>query len=118
MVAVDVGVDQGADQVVGLVVATALLDSLTNALKNKETADFVRNPRSAIEVQLDRRPDLDKQVAAQVARLNFGRQGELRRAAQDDPTLAEALRAATQARTPAELLSFATAARGAATPHP
>ena len=50
-------------------VATALLDSLTNALKNKETADFVRNPRSAIEVQLDRRPDLDKQVAAVGARL-------------------------------------------------
>ena len=62
---------------------------------------------------------LDKQVANQVARLNFGRQGELRRAAQDDPTLVEALRAATQARTPAELLSFATAAaRGATTPHP
>jgi carboxyl-terminal processing protease len=61
---------------------------------------------------------LDRQVANQVARFNFGRPGELRRAAQDDPTLVEALRAATQARTPAELLSFATAARGATTPHP
>ncbi len=60
---------------------------------------------------------LDKQLANQVARLNFGRQGELRRAAQDDPTLVEALRAATQARTPAELLSFAATAQGATAPH-
>jgi len=59
---------------------------------------------------------LDKQLANQVARLNFGRQGELRRAARDDPTLVEALRAASQARTPAELLSFAQAAQGPAAP--
>lgn len=59
---------------------------------------------------------LDRQLANQVARLNFGRQGELRRAATDDPALAEALRAATQARTPAELLSFAGTAQGATAP--
>ncbi len=57
-------------------------------------------------------PFLDRQLADQVARLNFGRQGEIRRLAQDDPTLAEALRAAGRARTPAELLTFASAATG------
>ncbi len=55
---------------------------------------------------------LDRQLADQIARLNFGRQGEVRRLTQDDPTLAEALRAAGRARTPAELLTFAPAASG------
>lgn len=61
---------------------------------------------------------LDKQLANQVARLNFGRQGELRRAAQDDPTLTEALRAAGQARTPADLLSLAGTGRGGSNQRP
>jgi carboxyl-terminal processing protease len=55
---------------------------------------------------------LDKQLADQIARLNFGRQGELRREAQDDSTLAEALRVAGQARSPADLLGFAGPAQG------
>jgi carboxyl-terminal processing protease len=55
---------------------------------------------------------LDKQLADQIARLNFGRQGELRREAQDDPTLEEALRVAGRARTPADLLGFAGPAQG------
>jgi len=55
---------------------------------------------------------LDRQLADQIARLNFGRQGEIRRLAQDDPTLAEAVRAAGGARTPAELLAFASMTTG------
>jgi carboxyl-terminal processing protease len=50
---------------------------------------------------------LDRQLGDQVARLAFGHLGQVRRAAQDDPTLAEALRAAGRARTQAELLAFA-----------
>ena len=52
-------------------------------------------------------PWLDRQLGSQIARLNFGRQGELRRAATLDPVLAAGLRAAAQAHTPAELLSQA-----------
>ena len=55
---------------------------------------------------------LDRQLGDQVARLAFGRQGQVRRAAQDDPALSEALRLAARARTPVELLSFAGANRG------
>jgi carboxyl-terminal processing protease len=50
---------------------------------------------------------LDRQLADQVARLAFGHLGQVRRAAQDDPILAEALRAAGRARTQAELLASA-----------
>jgi len=50
---------------------------------------------------------LDRQLGDQVARLAFGHLGQVRRAAQDDPILAEALRAAGRARTQADLLAFA-----------
>lgn len=54
---------------------------------------------------------IDRQLADQVSRLAFGRLGQVRRAAQDDPVLSEAVRAATGARTQAELLAFATRTR-------
>jgi carboxyl-terminal processing protease len=60
-------------------------------------------------------PFIDRQLADQAARLNFGRQGQVRRAVQSDPVLAEAVRDASRARTPAELLAIA-AARPAAAP--
>ena len=60
---------------------------------------------------------LDRQLADQVARLAFGRAGQVRRAAQDDRTLAEALRVAGLARTQAQLLALAPAPeQGAAAP--
>ena len=61
---------------------------------------------------------IDRQLADQAARLNFGRQGEVRRSVLDDPVLAEAVRAASRARTPAELVAMAAAATPAATPRP
>ena len=62
---------------------------------------------------------LDRQLGDQVARLVFGRPGQVRRAAQDDPILAEAVRAAGRARTQAELLAFAAQAeRGASAQRP
>ena len=57
---------------------------------------------------------LDRQLADQVARLAFGRAGQVRRAAQDDRTLAEAVREASLARTPAELIALAPPATAAA----
>jgi carboxyl-terminal processing protease len=60
-------------------------------------------------------PFLDRQLADQAARLNFGRQGQLRRAVESDPVLAEAVRAASRARNPAELLAMAAARRTPAT---
>ena len=50
---------------------------------------------------------LDRQLGDQVARLAFGHVGQVRRAAQDDPILAEAVRTAGRARTQADLLAFA-----------
>ena len=50
---------------------------------------------------------MDQQLADQAARFNFGRQGQVRRAARDDPVLAEAVRVAAAARTPAELVAMA-----------
>jgi carboxyl-terminal processing protease len=69
---------------------------------------------------------IDQQLADQAARLNFGREGQVRRAVRDDPVLAEAVRVASRARTPAELLAMAPArpaeatagAPPAATPRP
>jgi len=50
---------------------------------------------------------IDRQLADQAARFNFGRQGQVQRAMRDDPVLAEAVRVAAQARTPAELVAMA-----------
>jgi carboxyl-terminal processing protease len=59
-------------------------------------------------------PFIDRQLASQTARFVFGRPGEVRRQAQDDPVLAEAVRLAAQARTPSELLTLASQASAAA----
>jgi carboxyl-terminal processing protease len=48
-----------------------------------------------------------KQLGDQTARFVFGRAGELRRNATDDPVLAAAVRLAARAHTPAELLTLA-----------
>jgi carboxyl-terminal processing protease len=61
---------------------------------------------------------MDQQLADQAARLNFGREGQLRRAVQSDPVLAEAVRVAARARTPAELVAMATATPASTTPRP
>jgi carboxyl-terminal processing protease len=52
---------------------------------------------------------IDRQLAAQTARFVFGRVGEVRRQAVDDPVLATAARLAARARTPDELFSLAAA---------
>ena len=57
-------------------------------------------------------PFLDRQLGDQVARLAFGRQGQVLRAAQDDAILSEAVRLAGRARTQAELLASAGSGRG------
>jgi carboxyl-terminal processing protease len=59
-------------------------------------------------------PFMARQLASQTARFVFGRAGEVRRQAQDDRVLAEALRLASRARTPAELLSLVTVREGTA----
>ncbi len=55
-------------------------------------------------------PFIEQQLGSQTARFVFGRAGELRRQATDDPVLATAVRFAGRARTPAELLQLVSAA--------
>ncbi|MDP3775853.1 MAG: S41 family peptidase [Gemmatimonadales bacterium] len=50
---------------------------------------------------------IDRQIGSQVARFAFGRAGEIRRLATEDPVLAEATRLAGRARTPTELFTIA-----------
>lgn len=52
-------------------------------------------------------PFIERQLGAQTARFVFGRAGEIRRSAQDDPVLSTAARLAGRARTPAELFQLA-----------
>ncbi len=52
-------------------------------------------------------PFIEKQLGSQTARFVFGRVGEVRRQAVDDPVLATATRLAGRARTPAELFTLA-----------
>jgi hypothetical protein len=52
---------------------------------------------------------LDRQIGTSVARYGFGRAGELRRLATDDPVLAQAARLAGRARTPNDLFALAQA---------
>jgi len=64
-------------------------------------------------------PVIARQIGDQTARFVFGRAGEVRRQATDDPVLATATRLAARARTPAELFQLAaTEAVPAATRHP
>jgi carboxyl-terminal processing protease len=63
-------------------------------------------------------PFIERQLASQTARFVFGRAGEVRRQAQDDPVLATALRLAARARTPAELFQLAGQAMAPAAPRP
>jgi carboxyl-terminal processing protease len=54
-------------------------------------------------------PFMDRQIGSYVARFAFGRAGEIRRLATDDPVLAQAMRYASRARSPLELFTLAQA---------
>jgi carboxyl-terminal processing protease len=61
---------------------------------------------------------IDQQIGSQVARFVFGRGGELRRQAGDDPVLAEAVRLAGRARNPNDLFALASQAAAPAGQRP
>ncbi len=52
-------------------------------------------------------PFIERQLGSQTARFVFGRAGEVRRSAQDEPVLSSAVRLAARARTPTELFQLA-----------
>ena len=63
-------------------------------------------------------PVIARQIGDQTARFVFGRAGQVRRQANDDPVLASAMRMAARARTPAELFQLAAEAAPATTHRP
>ena len=63
-------------------------------------------------------PVIARQIGDQTARFVFGRAGQVRRQANDDPVLASAMRMAARARTPAELFQLAAEAAPPATRRP
>jgi carboxyl-terminal processing protease len=75
-----------------------------------------RGVRLEREVLDESWPFIERQLGAQTARFVFGRGGEVRRQAADDPVLAAANRLAARARTPAELFQLAVEAAPAPTP--
>ncbi len=63
-------------------------------------------------------PFIERQIGSQTARFAFGRAGQVRRDAEDDPVLGTAHRLAGRARTPAELFTLAAQSAPAAPTRP